>query len=385
MNKLKLLSNYLFVIVLIFSSFVPLYNFSLMNEFISIMSKIVFVIIVVYSIFKKRIFNRFSLYVIFYFLLILISTYLNKFDLIYVYPVLMKTLSFVLLCDLMFSEFGLYAVKILSRVFFAFVIINFFQVLICPDILGYYNYSKLYLLATNYNQLGGFFVPAICLCYLSDYCFRKKFIKTFLCTICSLIIVVYCGSATSSIGLILLSIYLLLNSSIFKFVRLFPKAIFVLSVCLFLTFVVPIYVLFDMDIARSFLDYIGKDISFSGRTKIWEYSCVNIMNSLFIGYGYYDRDWALSSLHGVMPHNIVLQIFIHGGAIAFIYICYVLVKMILRVLNKQNRNVGNFILMIFSVYFLMLQFDVYSYVIMFFLITFLCMFNDCLCKRRVYD
>ena len=81
-------------------------------------------------------------------------------------------------------------------------------------------------------------------------------------------------------------------------------------------------------------DVLQKNMTFSGRTVIWMYSLYMISNSFISGYGWVDKDWALENIHGVITHNIELQILLQGGIILGIIFLFLLYTAIRKQKNK---------------------------------------------------
>lgn len=381
MDKIEKVVCCICLLILLISAFVPLYNYDVLNSLISFVSKIVFLLILFLVLWKHLFWSICSIGIVIFFIIILYSTKLNGFNTVHIYPILMKTWSIVLLYLYVKKKYGLYVLKMYSSIFSLFLILTFFQVLFFPGLLGTQDGNTLYLVATNYNQLGGFFLPVIVLNFLCFYLTKHGYVRTLLCLLMSLIVTIYCGSVTSSIGLLSFLMYFLFSKKLL-FQRIMYKVVFLLTLCVFFAFVLPTYNIFNSDFIFSFLDKVGKDITFSGRTTIWEYTIVNILYSPIFGYGYYDRDWALSSLHGIMPHNIIFQLLIQGGMVLFIYAAVIIIANVLLVFKIQNRDLKYFFLISFSSYFLMLQFDVYSYVIMIFFLLIPLLSNDLIQEKK---
>lgn len=121
-------------------------------------------------------------------------------------------------------------------------------------------------------------------------------------------------------------------------------------------------------------DVLQKNMTFSGRTVIWMYSLYMISNSFLFGYGWVDKDWALENIHGVITHNIELQILLQGGIILGIIFLFLLYTAIRKQKYKiYNSGIRIFLLVVSTIYFLMLQMECYPYQLILFtlLIVFL--------------
>ena len=74
-------------------------------------------------------------------------------------------------------------------------------------------------------------------------------------------------------------------------------------------------------------DVLQKNMTFSGRTVIWMYSLYMISNSFISGYGWVDKDWALENIHGVITHNIELQILLQGELFLGLYFSFYCIRL----------------------------------------------------------
>ena len=86
------------------------------------------------------------------------------------------------------------------------------------------------------------------------------------------------------------------------------------------------------DLARWFLiDILGKDMTFTNRTNMWDAALRVIGESPIWGYGYVDEKWFISNMssQAVGSHNFILGILINGGIIGlglYLYIFYLALR-----------------------------------------------------------
>lgn len=105
---------------------------------------------------------------------------------------------------------------------------------------------------------------------------------------------------------------------------------FVLSIILFCMGVSPLF--------RQFLDFLGKDITLTGRTNIWASAIHKITYSVFtflFGYGYGER-----SLYNYYAHNEILELMINGGVL--LLICMVAIYIYLGLLEARSSNKNSY-------------------------------------------
>lgn len=252
--------------------------------------------------------------------------------------------------------------KIIADIFLLFFLLNTFLMVFVPDFFpAESSVSKSYLISTNYNQFGGAIIPGLlagCGAMSFDKTYRSYFI---LMLAVSIFMVVYAGSVTSSIAISLIAVYyfFLRNNKFLSKVAFI--GIIVGIAFIFIDFVLQTSNIFPTGgLTEKFFSLVGKEATFSGRTNIWAYTILNIIQSPITGVGWYDKNWAEINIHGVNPHNIILNLVLQGGVILlFIVICAVsfLVK---SLINKQTDE-SRLALFIALCYLLMSQFEVYNY------------------------
>lgn len=86
------------------------------------------------------------------------------------------------------------------------------------------------------------------------------------------------------------------------------------------------------DLARWFLiDILGKDMTFTNRTNMWDAALRVIGESPIWGYGYVNEKWFFSNMssQAIGSHNFILGIIINGGIIGlglYLYIFYLALR-----------------------------------------------------------
>lgn len=173
-----------------------------------------------------------------------------------------------------------------------------------------------YLLGGNYNQMGSRLICAICTSILCLKYSKWWIVNVIGVTIASILPLLIVGSMTSLTGIFLFLAFCLIPSKNLMKVSI---AILIGSVILFQIFVCfqgkglegnPLAVYFIHDV-------LGKDLTFTYRTDMWEGTSKLFFESPIFGYGVVDTDWYnvhLSSL-AKGPHNTIWGILINGGII----------------------------------------------------------------------
>lgn len=165
--------------------------------------------------------------------------------------------------------------------------------------------------------------------FFKDKRVRRNNINTdLLISIFSVFLIFLAQSST----VILALFFLLASSVLFKFDNLFNKIGIkkLLSILILLFF--AIFIVFLSFFSGELLSFIpaifGKDLTFTGRTFIWEYVINEIMKKPIIGYGYMTY-WIMGSsrLDYILvnqSHNSYLEILLWGGILGFfLFIAFV--------------------------------------------------------------
>ncbi|MBO7119863.1 MAG: O-antigen ligase family protein [Bacteroidaceae bacterium] len=217
--------------------------------------------------------------------------------------------------------------------------IQLYQLITNPDmwIIREDNADTGYILGGNYNQIG---VRLLIMMILNILCIKinRKFIFLLIpCVVISIIMPLMVGSMTSAAGIILFFLLCLIPS-----MRLRRLSIYTMLTAIALF---QIFVCFNgkgienNELMVWFIeDVLGKNITFTGRTHMWDSALRIIVQSPLWGYGYPDRDWYLLNMtnFAVGPHNVLLTLLIFGGIPAMMLYLYFLFTSIFRTLRIRD-------------------------------------------------
>ena len=275
----------------------------LLNQWNKI-SCIFMVVLIVLCIAKKRYINIATLLLILYKVFLLYSTFCNgrSIDMID----FCRFMSIVLAIEY-FEDDIPELISALMIIFEVMIYYNFLTLSTGPDLYG------AYYTALGYDNAAS---PYMVMAYLVAVCYgleKKKYIRT-----CAMILVIHItllvtmvGSGLVAIGVIDL---MLLVYSIKHF-----------RISLFKTYCIYLGITFAIVVCRvqnifSFLivDILGKDLTFTGRTKDWDLAFSLISNKFFIGHGIMNQETEKMILGDVYTHNAVVEQFFRGGIIAFL-------------------------------------------------------------------
>ena len=374
-----------FFIVIGSECFQTQYKFPLLFALFNILSKVIFVTSLILHIirclrYKKQFFTKYDILLLLLFSWLVCSSILNGHSWIMQVPFVMKSLSIRYIFTLYTPNRKEKIITILSSVFTFIVYLNFFQLLFFSSIMGYVDGDKVYLISTNYNQFGAVFMPAIFLKIIESFqtgC-KRSLILLFVVCVASVAIE---GSATATISILLLLLTVVFVKKYF-FLKVENISILVGIVLFFFTFVLPVLSIFNVPFVSSFVEGLGKDMTFSHRTSIWIYALFQISYSPLIGYGVCDKEWfQLLLSNAVNTHNIVLHVLIQGGVVGLILFAMFVYTGIKQVLSVENKYQRSLLIAVVIIFFLMSQFEVYINTFVYMFVFFMFISKDVLtCK-----
>ncbi len=230
------------------------------------------------------------------------------------------------------------------------VYLNFLTILIAPD--GFfsrnnsaYGMTQEWFLGAD-NAFAMWLVPALIISWIYNEYFKNK-ARCVLLTIVVVITEIIQGSATGIVGVVLFLILIL-----FPFIKqLFtPIKGILLAGAAFSTIV-----LFrNVDFLEPIMEFLGKDVTFTGRVVIWDNAIKSISNNPILGYGVLVNDEMISYL-GKMRFGIAegathchcqfLQVAFQGGMVACVLFALVYVFAI-----RENRKVWQYRISRYGVY-----------------------------------
>lgn len=363
------------------------YRFHFLLSLFSFLSKSIFIVALLACIvrslkYKQHFFSGYDFFLLLFFGWLIYSSVLNGHSWLTHVPFVMKALAVRYLFSLYYPLYKEKATKILASVFSFIIYANFIQLLFFPSIMGYIDGEKVYLITTNYNQFGAVFMPAIYIKAIESFQTGRKRGLILLLSICLASVAIE-GSATATVSILLLLLSVLFVKNI-KLLKIENVLLIVGITLFFFTFVIPTFSLFNIPIVSTFVEALGKDMTFSHRTDIWKYAEFQIIHSPIIGYGICDKEWFQHLLsNAVNTHNIVLQTLLQGGIIGlliFVGLVYIGVKQILPIKERHQKQM---LLTIAIIFLLMSQFEVYTNTFIYIFIYLMSVSNDILTHKFI--
>ena len=235
-----------------------------------------------------------------------------------------------------------------------------------------------YLLGTNYNQIGPKVIIAFLFSVLLSSRRKAVIINTIAVAVTGMISLVVVNSMTSAVSMALLLVVYLISWN-----RRFNRLILwgsLAAVILFQILVVFVGNALSPDGSNAFLDLIGKDASFTGRTELWTYSAGYFWDSPFWGHGYIDPSDYLDSgyFYGISKnsHNYIYNI-LHKGGLILLFVILNMIRISYRRIKVRMDERSAYIIIMTGVTFLiMCLFEVYDAIYTYLLLIFMYYYNE---------
>ena len=226
-----------------------------------------------------------------------------------------------------------------------------------------------YLLGDNYNQIGcrvlcAFATNIVCL-RISKW-FWVNFVFLILAGVGQLLMV---GSMTSTMGVVLFLLLCCIPSK--RLQRIGAWSVLTIVV-LFQVFVCFNGKGLENNEFANWLvvDVLGKDLSFTYRTDMWDSALRIIVKSPLWGYGYVSSDWYVENMSSfaIGPHNMIFAVMIYGGVIGLaIYLALWGVSLNKLLSNSQSR-LSNMLFSLIAVFMVMMLMEYYPIVLIVYVI-----------------
>ena len=315
-----------------------------------------------YFLLRRGKIDKFILFVILFYCSLLFSTfYFSKsyVNLIYEFA---SILSWIVLFKINMLDNKDKFLTTLENTFFILLLINFITIILFPG--GFYlnssGYSGNYFLGYD-NNLITYIFPALALSFTNSLNKNGEIgLKSIFLLIISFCSIIFTWSATGVVSMVIM-IVLFFAYTINK--KDFPiKKYIVVALSLFIGIV---FLRFQNIFSFIIEGWLKKDLTFTGRTYIWDIFIGEIKKSILIGHGIVDSKYLIRTLNAGHAHNYFLQILYQGGLVTFSMFLGFFFSAINKVKNcKEKKYVG---IVIFA-YLISFIFEAYSLTNMFIII-----------------
>lgn len=332
---------------------------------------------------KKKINLNILLIALFCLFLILPTILSPSGDLNNCISTVLSILTPCLLIDYSMNKNSLLTLHSLNLLFEVMVYLNLLTILIYPN--GMYissttGYYENWLL--GYDNLH-IFTIILAITFSVLYSYRKDDkinLRSKLCILICMLSIFIRWSGTAVIATSLILIYLVFPKLINKFPIFNIKSYFIAYI---ITFFGIVILRVQNKISYFIVNILNKDITFTGRTFIWDYIINYIKAKPLLGYGIelssyrYNKSYIWRSYHA---HNEFLEIFYTGGIALFTVFMIILFNVIKKLYTNRNYKEVKFLSWIFLSVFVITLTEVYT-ISLFFLLIIVSMNIEQILKR----
>lgn len=368
MNRFYKLMNSSFVLFIIFfvllkpGSFSEYVAWKKIGDIINIMRIFVCTWCLLYFFLKRVKIDKFISFVVLFYLSLLFSTFYFGQTYVNLLFEFASILSWIVLFKTNIFNNKKKFFTNLENMFLFLLTINLITIVLFPG--GFYQnssgYSSNYFLGYD-NNLITYIFPALALSFTNSYGETGKVgLKSIYLLIISLLSIILTWSAT---GVVAISIIAVLFS-IYTFKKKdFPINKYIIIV---LSLFVCIVLLRIQNIFSFIIEgWLKKDLTFTGRTYIWDIFIKQIKQSLFIGHGIVDYKYLIKSLNAGHAHDYFLQILYQGGIIALAMFLGFFFTAINKMKNCKQKKYAGIIIFAYLISFI---FEAYTLTNMFIIV-----------------
>ena len=367
-NDIRKFWFYLYLILPFFG--IPFLNnkFLIISKLYNLFTIINGVIIFLLVLHNKK-YSKIINYILGYFVILLISTLISKGDISNTLLGIYQNIMLCLLVDYGINKDKVLFLNALEFVLSSLVILNFLSILFFPNgmyinmsgydenwFLGYKNSHILYI------------IPLLLISFLKDYNSKRKLgAKSYLYIILSISSTVLSKNSTGLFGLFIIILFLVLKKFLINIKWFNIKNYFLLYIFLFFFIIV-----FRLQNLFSFLivDVLQRNLTFTGRTYIWDAVLEKIKQNKFLGYGNMTFKY---NNYIYSTHNSILEITYKTGYIGLLFYFLILIKTIKEISFLPQSNIKYVIsIMLFSLFMMMLT---EGYTLIYYLYIFVIVFN----------
>ena len=260
----------------------------------------------------------------------------------FMYPIMLINLFTIIMSNDLWGK-----LKAIDFILTTFVFINFINVILYPN--GWYSsqtYDLNWFLGYK-NVMIRTLLPALIInAILAFHEYGKLRAKNIILYIICLLTTLFSQSSTSLVMIVLYGLLIIAVPIIKKIKYYSLTTVFLIH---FILAVAIVLFNFQERYASFFEEELDRDVTFTGRTFIWEYGLIKVLQSPIIGYGYHSGlEWNkilgdFGSLTLSHPHNFLLYSLLEGG-IVYLGLYIVLLIYITVYTWKQRQSLELYLL-----------------------------------------
>lgn len=250
-----------------------------------------------------------------------------------------------------------WCLKLLYLIFYGAILINLYFVLQTMG-SGIPESMEETFLFGNYNGFIQWFLPAQAVGYILSKKSISNIVRISYLLLCLLNfgVLLYVKSVTSIIVMLIFDLYILFfNKEAMK--KIFNIYTYLAGSIIF--FIGIVVLRFQNSFITNTISHLGKNMTYSGRTPIWDKALYVIRQSPILGVGLKPVESIESELGFGAAHNMFLETLYTGGVVAFVFFAIIVAAItatIIRCRNVDYQIIGC-LSMFLGCYFLSAQFE----------------------------
>ena len=246
-----------------------------------------------------------------------------------------------------------------------FVLINFATIILFPQgMYEFNNYTQNYFLGYRNNSIMLFFPAIIFSIVRSLRKYNKLTLSSFVITAVSFATVILAFSATSVIGMTVFILFLLL-----ALINKMPNFLNIITyLAINITYFFGVIILrLQEAFAFIIVDMLGRDLTFTGRTKIWDSALAAFAKSPVFGVGEIENQASRDLIGATHAHNYYLDLLYKSGLPGFlIFFAILIICGVALYRNRKNGKIPFIVSGAICAFMIMLQSEAYYNIYYFF-------------------
>ena len=254
-------------------------------------------------------------------------------------------------------------IKALVNIFTVMLLVNICLYIVYPR--GLYHGKVLHFLGIR-TRFSDYAIPLMALIFIEKYMCKVKMSRFIIVLTVIALNILLPFIATAVVGVIIFLIGLILFKDRIKINNKFLVTAFIIINILVVGF--RVHTIFRGVIE----DALGKSMSLSGRTDIWDKSFEIIQDKFLFGYGY-NNDGCFVIINNLarQAHNQLLQCLYDGGIVSTIIFIYLLYYVAKKLDQYKGNKIYTAITSILLTYYIIMLSEIYAYYPQFFVMLIL--------------
>jgi O-antigen ligase len=359
----------MFYLFLLFPFFKPSFftTIPIINKIYNLFQILNFLIIILFTL-KERKISKINLLISGFIILLIISTIFNNGNLEEAIILGLKVISLCFLVDYGIKKNTKEFLKAFELLLSLLIYINFISLFLYPSgmyvnlangyksnwFLGFKNSHVLYIL------------PAVLISIINSNIEKEKLsLRTLILIIISFLSVLVVKSSTSIVAMIMLILFLMFKKIIKSHNFNLKNYLIYYLIAFFSIIIFRIQNIFKFII----VDFLGKDLTFTGRIYIWDYVINRIKMKPIIGYGveYKNYLFSIEKYPYYYSHNAILEILKQTGLIGLTLMAIILITIIKKLNQYKSEIITKTISFVIFIYLIMMLMETYDFEYYFFL------------------